>query len=64
MNFFGSVTVVMVIGALIGHGSFMYTYNDILSEARANQDLIKQCEAELPRNQACELVAVPVEIEE
>jgi hypothetical protein len=61
MKFFDSRTISMVIGAVIGSGSFLYTHSDILIKARADIELIEQCEAGLPRDQTCELVAQPVE---
>ena len=32
-----------------------------LIEERSTNPLIKQCEAELPRNQSCKLIAIPDE---
>lgn len=42
-------------------GFFMYYHErENLAEGRNAVEIIAQCEAELPRNQHCELVAVPV----
>jgi len=39
-------------------------FSPLNGEVKAHKSAVTQCEAELPRNQHCELIAVPVTSEE
>ncbi len=50
----GSLLLVVVISVVFGYEGGYYTSNKEVAP------LLKECEAKLPRNQTCKLVAVPV----
>lgn len=49
----------LVLGISLGGLTIVFTFDDRIKIGKEGKVLIKQCEAELPRNQSCVLVAVP-----
>lgn len=56
-----SVLVILIIGFCLGAILVTYSYMDEVRIANKATQAIKSCEQSLPRDQECELVAIPKE---
>lgn len=51
--------VLVFLGSLLGMGLAGKAHEDSLKISRSSKAIVTECEAELPRNQQCKLIALP-----
>lgn len=63
MNITDDSGTLLVAGFILGFcvGILVFVFAAYLPKIQVPTELIKQCQADLPRNQVCELIAVAVE---